>query len=170
MLFTYDDIGGLDGINRWLDLASKYRVAIDPLVGHRYMPKMDLESRFFNMYTAAESLIRIQLSQQNIRPFSKRLARLVNELGTAFAPVVGDVNTWASIVVKTRVNSVVHRGLHDGADQFSLRILSETLYFLVIFYLLFESGMSRDQLTAIREQRLGYLEEDVRGTSWYKSA
>ena len=169
MLFDFDDIGGLEGIDRWLDIASKYEVVIGSLVSHWYIPEIYVENRFFNIYTAAESFVRIKLNEQNLEPFTKHLIKLAGSAGSAFSVLVGDPEPWARAVVRARVTRVVHRGLNETRDKDSLYFLSEILYFLVVLNLMRECGVSESILDGLRRHdRFRHVEAEVPKTTWYR--
>ena len=162
MLFNFDDMGGLEGVARWLETAQKYEAVIGSLVSQWYIPDMYTDNRFFNVYTAAESLVRIRMNKQNVSPFKKHLRTLAEEAGPTFQVLVGDINKWTSQVVKSRMNSVVHRGLNE-MDASSLYLLSEATYFLVVLSLLRECGVPEGQLVRLQKHhRFIRLSEEIR--------
>ena len=67
MLFTFEQIGGLEGVSRWLDVASEYRPALDSLLSLRYGGVMYVESRLLNMVQAAETFHRLRFPN-HVRP------------------------------------------------------------------------------------------------------
>ena len=140
MLFTYNDLGGIKGVAKWLEVATRYRIALGSLVGNLYAPSPYAESRFFNACTAAEALRRIQLGKQNLN-LAIELPALAHQAGDAFKDLVGDVDTWVKRVVQTRVNLVVHRGLHRGEDAYEMTWLADSLHLLVVLCLLRECGV-----------------------------
>lgn len=165
MLFTYDAIGGLESIARWLENSHKYGPVIGSLVSHWYTPWLYVENRFFNVVSAAESLERIQTNRQKVN-FKAALKRLARSAGEGFASLVGDVDLWATRVVKTRTNHVVHRGLHETEEGLSLHLLSETVYVLVLLCLLRECGVPEDTLSRIPQApALRWLAEQLQGTA-----
>ena len=83
MLFTFDDIGGIDGIGQWLGVSNKFELVISSLLSHRYSPGDYVENRLLNVIIAAEALERIRLNQQNFN-FKKGLTRLINYAGDPF--------------------------------------------------------------------------------------
>ena len=54
MIFTFDDIGRLEGMARWLDLSQRFRPVLGLLMAPRYMSRMYGENRFLNYVFAAE--------------------------------------------------------------------------------------------------------------------
>ena len=106
MLFTFDDIGGLEGVAKWLKVAEKYSVAIGPLMNQWYIPQTTLENRFLQCLHGAETLVRIRSQKQNIGKFNKHLLSLTDEAGSAFTALVGDVHRWISKVILSTVFSI----------------------------------------------------------------
>lgn len=165
MLFTFDDIGGLDGVAKWVGAANKYRMVIGTLMNYWYAPEQTEESKFFNVITAAEALARIRVQQQNIN-FGRELKLLACNAGHAFKALVGDVDSWVNEVVRIRNNNVVHSGLRGYADGFKLFDLSESVYFLVVLCLLRECNVSAGTLAGVqRHQRFARLARQLQGNS-----
>lgn len=159
-LFTFDDIGGLEGIARWLEYAEKFRPVIGALLAQWYIPQMYADSRFFNAITAAEAFQRIRLKEQNL-DFLKALKSLARIAGDTFSTLIGDVDRWAKVVRDTRVKNVVHRGLHENEDP-DLYLLSESVYFLVVLCLLRECGVPEASLAKMeRHHRFTSLRERI---------
>ena len=115
MSFTFDDIGGVEGIRAWLNLAPRYSVVIALLVSHWYVPPLFQEQRYFNAVVAVETLIRIRRNTNDIK-LRKALGDLVQEVDSLFGPLVGDLKRWTQEVVRSRDNYVVHPGLRGNSD------------------------------------------------------
>ena len=156
MLFTFSDLGGIEGIANWLQVASRYRIAVGALVGNVYAPSPYLDSRFFNACTAAEAFRRIQLGRQSLN-FGRELPVLAKQAGDAFEELVGDVDKWAKRVVRTRDNLVVHRGLRGGANTYDVLWLADSLHLLVVLCLLAECGAQKTAEERIRQCERFYL-------------
>lgn len=158
MLFTFSDLGGIEGIAKWLQVASRYRIAVGALVGNLYAESPYVESRFFNACTAAEALRRIQLGNQSLN-LSKELPVLAQQAGDAFRELVGDVGKWAKRVVRIRDNIVVHRGLRGGASAYEVDWLADLLHLLVVLCLLGECGAQKMAEERVRHCERFYLLE-----------
>ena len=164
MLFTFEDIGGLEGIAKWMETSSKYKPVISSLLSHWYLPTIYTDNRFLNIIIAAEALERIRLNQQNIN-FSKGLERLAYHAGKPFESLVQDVKPWVNEVVRFRTNNLVHRGLHEDIEGPRIFWLSESLYFLVVLCLLRECGVAESTLSKItRHQRFISTAEQLNNT------
>lgn len=55
MYFTFDDLGGIDGIGRWLAVAADYRTELGRVMATRYREGMALEDRIMNVSAALDS-------------------------------------------------------------------------------------------------------------------
>lgn len=60
MLFTFDDLGGLEGLSRWLGVADKFEPVIGTLLAHRYISRTYMENRLQNAVFAAETFDRLR--------------------------------------------------------------------------------------------------------------
>ena len=145
MLFTYDGLGGLSGIGRWLTMAKKFRPVTGILMSRWYESDLYVELQFFSMVTAAETFARIRRQEQNFK-FKTALETLTGHAGAPFQSVVDDVDSWAKCVVRTRDNHVVHRGLQGDADGESLYWLTASVYILVVLCLLRECEVPEENL------------------------
>ena len=160
MLVTFDELGGIAGIGRWLTCASKYKGALAALLSHRYIPRMYTDNRFENIVTAAEALARVRCGKQHIK-LRPALESLAEEAGEPFRALVQDVNGWTKRIVTTRTNNVVHRGLHENEAP-DLYALSESVYFLVVMCLIRECGVDIDTSTNIgKTQAFTRLSSDL---------
>ena len=163
MLFNFEDVGGIDGVARWVDIAEKYDTVIGSLVSHWYLPRLYSQNRFTNACIAAEAMRRIQLQKQSLN-FHRELRVLIGQAGKPFATLVGDVDSWSNRVVRTRNNYVVHAGLNKVEAVNDLYLLSESLYCLVVICLLRECGVQEETVERIqRHQRFNLLSRQLRG-------
>lgn len=59
MLLTYDELGGIPAIARWLDVSQEFQRALDSMMSTRHAKQMFAENRFTNITYAAEAFHRI---------------------------------------------------------------------------------------------------------------
>ena len=152
MAFTFDDIGGLEGIRSWLKLTNRYSVVVALVVSHWYVPPLYQEQRYFNSFVAAETLIRIRKKERRVNVKKEKLTlknglqELAGDVDAVFAPLVGDLTAWVQEVVRTRNNFVVHPDLRGNSDGYRLYLLSESIYLLVVLTLLRDCSVAIDSL------------------------
>ena len=164
MLFTFDDIGGLDGIARWLSTAARFKAVTGSLLSHWYLPTIYTENQFLNIIIATEAFERIRLNRQNF-DFSDGLKRLVNYAGDPFRSMVTDIDSWVNEIIRVRINYLVHRGLHSEPDGIRIYWLSESLYFLAVLCLLRECGIPESVMKNIKDnERLRTITERLTST------
>ena len=164
MLFTFDDIGGLEGTAQWMQMAAKFGLVITSLLGNRYLPVVYEDERLLNLIVAAEALQRIRVNKQKF-DFTNGIKQLVKLAGSPFSMLLPDVNHWAKEVADVRIKHLVHRGLHDPLDGGTIHRLAESLYFLVVICLLREAGIPEGTLDSIqRHRRFKALAEQLEAT------
>ena len=150
MLFTFEGLGGLQGVAKWLDVAQKYKLVISMLLSPQYRPPWYAEHRFFDSITALETLARVQLQEEHIN--RHKLKQLGHEMGDILKALVGDVDHWIDLVWDARRDNLVHRDLQEGENP-PLHLLAESLYFLVVFCLLKECEVTDSALESIQTHK-----------------
>ena len=164
MLFTFEDIGGLPGISKWLQVSSNFQVTMGFLLSHWYLPRLYTETRFLHLVIAAESFQRITLQQQSFA-LSTALQDMASKTGI-FHQLVGDVSVWAQEVVRTRTEKAAHPGLRGDVDGTRMHWLAESLYVLVVLCLLRECGVSDDTFANVQQhERFKSVAEGLRRTA-----
>ncbi len=139
VLFTYDVIGGLEGVARWLTVWKKFSLCAGTLTNRWYTPQTGY-SDFFTTVTAAETFERIRRKKQTVK-LDDGLRELISAVGKPFRDLIADVNRWVSRIVQTRSNYVVHPGLCGDPDGEDLYWTTELVYTLVVLRLLRECGL-----------------------------
>lgn len=139
MLFTYDLVGGLDGVGRWLKVWKEFSLCAGTLTSRWYTPQTGY-SDFFSAVTAAETFERIRRRKQTLK-LNDALCKLVSAVGKPFRDLIADVNRWVNLIVQTRSNHVVHPGLCGDPDGEDLYWKTELVYTLVVLRLLRECGL-----------------------------
>ena len=123
------------------------------------LPVAEAQARVDEILAAAPSAhrewLRGQLVYSNEPRFRRRLLRLAEHAGEAFRALVHDVKAWAAAVTNTRNRAVVHRNTADEPESlpWSLYLLSESTYFLVVLCLLRECEAPEATLVKVQEHR-----------------
>ena len=150
-LFDFNDVGGIEGLSSWINVSGKYHAVLSHLVSHWYQEPLYAETRFNTQVIAAESILRIRHVEKKVH-LRKGLNELADEVGQPFSDLVGDVDAWAQKVVFTRINNVVHRGLRE-LDRPPLYVLSQSLSFLIVLWLLRECGVNNSAFDKIQQSQ-----------------
>ncbi len=137
MLFTFEQLGGIEALARWFDVYEKYSTVIDTVMASWLHPVLFDMNRFFNAVTSAEALARIRAQRQNVN-FKRELASLCELAGHELTQLVGNVDSWISRVITLRNNKVVHPGIWSDSQLWpsDLYWIAESIYCLVIMCLL----------------------------------
>lgn len=97
MLFTFDDLGGIDGVRRWMQFASSYRSELSRVMATRYNDQMFLEDRVTNCVAALESFDRTRRGDRHQGThLVERLRKCVAFAGDPFLNLLGGepIETW----------------------------------------------------------------------------
>ncbi|MEV4139370.1 HEPN domain-containing protein [Dactylosporangium sp. NPDC049742] len=68
MLLTFDELGGLPAIARWLDIAPRFQRALNSLMSVKYAERMYAENRFLNVTFGAEAFHRLTQNEPHMEP------------------------------------------------------------------------------------------------------
>lgn len=97
MLFTFDDLGGIEGVQRWMQFAESYRSELSRVMATRYNNQMFLEDRVTNCVAALESFDRTRRgAPHGTAVLLKRLQECVAFAGAPFTDLLGgeSVEDW----------------------------------------------------------------------------
>lgn len=112
MYFTFDDIGGIDGIGCWLAVAADYRTELSRVMAARYSAAMVLEDRIMNVSAALDSFDKHRSA--NVKSvkvnYAERIKACVDLAGQPFLDLITvDSHHWTRQVVDTRNDLAHHR-------------------------------------------------------------
>lgn len=161
MLFSYADIGGIDGLVRWIRLAKRYRVVLNPLLGHKYQTASFVGNRLGDATGAADSfyLIRYGAEPGAAKSLRRRLVALAQRAGSTFCRIVGNPEDWATHVKNARTE-IVHAGERDNPryDDQAYGAFARSVYLVLVLCFLRELEVSEQVINraiATRFQNLG---------------
>lgn len=152
ILFSFADIGGLEGIGEWLAIADAYSVVIQSLTALHFIPRDFLDARLLTAAAAADALARIHTSG-SARYYDDRLAHLQKLAGQVFADLVSDGALWRKVVVEAR-NNVAHGDAREDYQNFRppTEHITASLYYLVLLCLLRLAGVPEGPFDNARQQ------------------
>jgi hypothetical protein len=76
MLLTFDELGGLPTIARWLEMAPRFQRALNSLMSVKYAEKMFAENRLMNATYGAEAFHRLTRNEPYMEP--RQFRQLLN--------------------------------------------------------------------------------------------
>jgi hypothetical protein len=137
MAFTYDDIGGIAGIARWLAIAARYRSMLGHVMNTRYV-KMLVDAKFSFRVAALQALHREWTGRE---PYFKiALTELAELAGAPFTRLVSDPIGWCENVKDERNNIARHAGRQVHRNSADLLYASDASCWLFVLCLMRLSG------------------------------
>jgi hypothetical protein len=131
MYFTFDDLGGIDGIGRWLPVAADYRTELGRVMATRYREDMYLEDRIMNVSAALDSFDKHRRANGKWVKYAKRVEQCVDLAGKPFLDlIVINPDEWVERVVTTRDDLAHHREQFRTDGTVGDHLLAEQLFWL----------------------------------------
>ncbi len=128
MFFTFGQIGGLEGLGKWVYFARPLQSAINSLPSVKYMDPMYTENRFHNVIDAAETLHRLHFPNY-VMPadeYERRRKAIVKALPKAHRNFVGNLLQYGNEPrLSDRLSSLLKRlppaigQMLGGAEEWS---------------------------------------------------
>lgn len=132
MPFSLTQLGGVEGISRWLNAVAEHSPALSRVMTTRYGSTY-VGDLFLNCAAALEGYDRDRHGDDIY--YIERLKRCVAHAGDPFAYLVGDTDAWA-LAVKNRRNDLAHHNPGVEAAPTEQRLLGSSAYWLFVFCLL----------------------------------
>ena len=133
MAFTFPDVGGTQGLKRWMQCAALHRAAIGRVMSSRFQPAMFVSDRLLNRCAALEAFDR-GLSGAAGSRFKTRINRCSDLAGAPFAEVVGDTHKWSEALRVARDDVAHHLG--RDIETTSQLYLADSAYWLFVMCML----------------------------------
>jgi hypothetical protein len=134
MAFTFGELGGIDGVARWMTTAKNYRSTLGRVMNTRYV-KMFVEDRFLHRVAALEALHRKWKGTKSTTLVT-RLVQLCDLAGKPIGELLPDVNAWCDRTKEERHNLAHDYGRTIHQDSAELLYSSEVAYWLFVLCLL----------------------------------
>lgn len=135
MWFTFAELGGMPGLERWLRVASNYRQALSRAITTRYADQMFVVDRAFNCAAALEGYDR-ERHGDDVN-YAARIDRCMRIAGDPFKALVGDQDGWMKALKKVR-NDVAHQNMRVDEEPLSDLMLAESAFMLLVLCILKE--------------------------------
>lgn len=137
MYFTFDDLGGTDGVGRWLAVAADYRTELGRVMATRYREGTFLEDRIMNVSAALDSFDKQRRGTGKWVEYTKRVEQCVDLAGQPFLDLIAiDPGQWVERVVRTRDDLAHHREQFRNSGSVGDSLLAEQLFWLFVLCML----------------------------------
>jgi ApeA N-terminal domain 1 len=136
MYFTFDDLGGVDGVRRWLAVAADYRSELGRVMATRYREGMVLEDRIMNVSAALDSFDKHRRNDDHTH-YVERIKHCIELAGWPFLDLITeDFAEWAKLVKEARHDLAHHRERFRAEGSVGDHILAEQLFWLFVICML----------------------------------
>ncbi len=162
MLFTFAELGGMDAVATWLNVAAKYRSMLGAAMSTSYERRMFVEDRLLDRMAALEGFHRVRTGMNDLS-LQARLRDLTELAGPPFEQLVGDVAVWRRRARDERDNIAHHKGRPAHQSSGEMYFTAEAAYWLFVLCMLREMPARQpvfDHIT--RCQRFGWAEEKLK--------
>lgn len=137
MYFTFDDLGGIDTVGRWLGVAADYRTELSRVMATRYREGMVLEDRIMNVSAALDSFDKHRRGNGKWVKYAERVQHSLDLAGQPFLDlIVIDPDQWVQRVVTTRDDLAHHREQFRTDGSVGDHLLAEQLFWLFVICML----------------------------------
>jgi hypothetical protein len=166
MYFTLDDLGGMDGVARWLDVVERYRTELSRVMATRYSASMFLEDRIMNVSAALDSFDKVRRETGKAKvDYVDRITQCIDLAGEPFTSLIDqDGREWAKAVKETRHDLAHHRERFRLNGSVGEHLQSEQLFWLFAFCMLRLAQAPPAVFDGIAKHgQVGWLAEQARG-------
>lgn len=162
MFFTFADLGGMEGIEKWMRPAKKYRSTLGRTMGIRARDGMFMSDRLLNYAAALEGFDR-QKTGVTTNDLPARLRRCIDLAGEPFKALIGHVTWWVEAVTWHRNDIAHHLGREPRGPAVQQHYLAESLYWLAVYVMLREADAPQEVYDRIgAHQHFHYLGPKIR--------
>jgi hypothetical protein len=137
MAFTFRQLGGIDAIATWLDVAAKYRTMLGTVMSTSYADRMFVNDRLLERMAALEGFHRVRTGM-DAPVLQSRLPDLTDLAGAPFEQLVGNVVAWRRRAAAERNNIAHHQGRFVHGSSGEMYVTAEAAYWLFVVCLLRE--------------------------------
>lgn len=167
MYFTLDDLGGMNGVARWLDVTDRYGTELSRVMATRYNATMFLEDRIMNVSAALDSFDKVRRDTGKAKvDYVDRITECIALAGEPFTELIAqDAREWAKSVKETRHDLAHHRERFRLNGSVGEHLQSQQLFWLFAMCML----RLADAPTAVFDRisnhaQVRWLTEQARGS------
>ena len=153
VVFTLDDLGGVDTITRWLQVAEMHASALGRVMVARYSDSSYASDNLLNAAAGLEGYDRDKYEEgkDTDTNFVDRIKRCVEDAGDVFADLVPNAGLFAKLLKKHRVAVAHHLSGAEGSTQQIL--LSQAAAWLLFICLLRDAGACKQVFEEIKDRQ-----------------
>lgn len=150
MCFTFDELGGMQGVKSWMEIAARFRSELGRVMSTRYKKGLFLQDTLFHRVASLESFHR-ELKGKPSAELGPRLADLINYAGWPFLALFGGGATgrrkalkWRTKAKNERNDIAHHLGRNLRVNESEMYFVGEAAYWLFVICMLKAAGAPED--------------------------
>lgn len=139
LLFTFDDIGGMAGVEGWIRVAQDNQTALARVMSTMYGDGLYIQDKLTNCLASLEWLD-ANRKKDKVKDYAVRLRRSAGLAGDQFIDMLGDLDSWVRLAVDYR-NDLAHH--YDKLYRNSSAVLypiTQSAYWLFVICMLRMAG------------------------------
>ena len=163
-LFSMSELGGIDGVGRWLDSLRGQTVLKNGLLIDRFRRPVFVSDRILHLLMASEAYERHVGNTIGGKMNLPKILPALDLVGRGFLDWIGDWKGWRSSIGKIRSNQVAHLQGYGTAliDGELVNNVNNQLYAFLVIRILAQCGLSEDLI----EQVVGRLRSEAVMRVW----
>lgn len=134
MSFTLDDLGGIEGVQAWHEVAKRNSETLGRVSASRSSASMHISDRLLNRAAALEGYDKDKHGGK--ATLENRLRRCTILAGAPFAALVKDVSKWIKLVVKERHEIAHHYSASAALSTVDQLFVADSAYWLFLICIL----------------------------------
>ncbi|MEV1116133.1 HEPN domain-containing protein [Actinosynnema sp. NPDC049800] len=139
-LFTFAELGGIEGVGRWMVVAEKYRELLSRMMMTRYAKDTIVQDIVISRMATLEGFDRQRFGGSQTKLLT-RLKRLAGHAGAPFEQLVGadNVTVWCTKAKDYRDDIAHHLARYPGVKAAEMHYVGQAAYWLFVLCLLREA-------------------------------
>ena len=158
---NFEDIGGMNGVAKWLEITEEYGLAAKLLTSNWYNDEAYNEDKLSRMYTAVEGMLSRKKNRSRASMSTDELAEFVGDAISAFESITKQrAKEWAEKTKEIRDQRLSHADPSSKLtpDGRVMLMMTSVLYAAGTSFLFKEMGLGKDQIEKhIRGRRRSML-------------
>ncbi|MFF7931838.1 hypothetical protein [Streptomyces sp. NPDC007940] len=150
MFFSFDDLGGIQGVRDWLEAAARHRTTLGRVMASRYRKGLFMEDRIFHRVAAVEAFARTRIGYNGVK-LPGALKHCCELAGDEFAELVGDVEQWMRVTKSNRDDIGHHYGKRPDQGGSQKYFLAESIYWLFVLCMLRDANAPQAVIAKIKD-------------------
>ena len=150
-LFSMSELGGIEGVGRWLDFLRGQTVLKNGFLADRYRSPAFITDRTLHLLIACEAYQRHVGNRVGDEMRLPEVLPALDPVGRGFLDWIGDWEVWQNSIAKIRNNEAAHLQSYGRAmeDAEPIATVNEQLYAFLVIRILIQCGLSEELIERV---------------------